>query len=605
VPPTSSMPRFGSWLSGCTAVLWLSTALASAEATPAATVLAGPWLTWTGRDYQIALLVDGPAAALDAVRLVRGDLPPQPSSENHPLPQGGTILSWTAPAPQNSARQNADPQPFTITLSPSRTRSGSVPPIPVDEAAATLAVVGTGAWPDAAHLERLGVALGAPIQAVLVLDALDLPQRIGSGGWEGHLPLIVLGTTPAALGPWLGSATGWFPNGLRWGALGLPVADDPQAAARALGQHKNLWTVPCAPASPWDPALIARPERRNPAALLPLIRLAHGLAVPLILGGGSLAGLLTDPLALSERGELTGRAGGTRFLLVPGLGDGLAEIGQDVAFSFDAPAVTGLAADEDRLLVAVLPRDRAEPTLAQWTSAAPAGAPQPGGPGGGDPAALAELVWAGLPSDPAPSAEALSAARSAAEALALMPHLGLRTLTLSADQWTRLLAAPAGSEQPADWQRALALRLLGDADLRVRVTPRLEQVPDWARRQVIQRMMSDPHEVVAAWLEPVAGGSDPILVRAAIVRAERSTAAADYAVLIERLRRQAAGTVAVDEDPLLQAQLVASVFTSPWLSPTPLRPIARDLAPRVGTLAQAELARFVARHGAERPVRAP
>ena len=599
------MSRFLAHLCRSAAALWLTAALTSAETTPVATVVTGPWLNWTGRGYEVALVVEGTADALAKVRFTTGTTPPQPCLNPRPLIGGGTVLAWNAAAPASTARQRADPQPYSIALSEDRQRTGLLPPTPLQEAEVAIAIAGTSAWPNAHGLERLSHTLGTPIQAVLVLDALDLPKRLGQGGWESSLPIIVLGNLPRSLSPWLGTGQGYFPTGLSWGALGLPVAEDPQSAARALGMHKSLWTVPCAPSTPWDPALIAPRDRSDQVALIPLVRLAYGLSLPLILGGGSLSGLLTDPLALTESGDVVGRAGGTRFLLVPGLGDGLAHIGPDLAIPFDMPALTGLAADEDRLTLAVLPKDREEATVATWQASPAATAPLPGGPGGGDPVALTAILKAGLPADPAPGPEAVVAAEAAADALALLPYRTLRTVSLTPQHWQQLLAPAVGSEQSAPWQRRLVSRMLGDGDIRARFAPRLAMVPDWARRHVIQRLMSDPHEVVATWLDAVAGGADPVPVRAAILRAQRSTKPEDYAVLVERLRRQAAGTVAVDLDPVLQSQLIAAVFTSPWLSPTPLRPIARDLAPRVGALAQAELARFTARQGAERPITSP
>ena len=62
-----------------------------------------------------------------------------------------------------------------------------------------------------------------------------------------------------------------------------------------------------------------------------------------------------------------------------------------------------------------------------------------------------------------------------------------------------------------------------------------------------------------------------------------------------------AGTLPVDEDPIIQSRLASAVFDAPTLSPTPLRPIARQLLPRLSPLGAKPVSRFLERVGMYRP----
>ena len=70
-------------------------------------------------------------------------------------------------------------------------------------------------------------------------------------------------------------------------------------------------------------------------------------------------------------------------------------------------------------------------------------------------------------------------------------------------------------------------------------------------------------------------------------------------ILIQRLRMQAAGELAMDEGPLQHA-ICHAIFDSPYLSPTPLRELAVQLIDRVPSLAQMPIRRFLALHGEKR-----
>jgi hypothetical protein len=94
---------------------------------------------------------------------------------------------------------------------------------------------------------------------------------------------------------------------------------------------------------------------------------------------------------------------------------------------------------------------------------------------------------------------------------------------------------------------------------------------------------------------------DPDLLRAVITACERNTDHLLAHLLLERLRNQAAGSVPLEHDPLLQHRLLCVVFESPHLSPTPLRQIALTLRDKVDALSRGPIERFLARVGEKRP----
>ena len=87
------------------------------------------------------------------------------------------------------------------------------------------------------------------------------------------------------------------------------------------------------------------------------------------------------------------------------------------------------------------------------------------------------------------------------------------------------------------------------------------------------------------------------MVRALLAHVEQGGAHVILDVLVERLTAQAAGRIPVDEDPMLQSRLATAVFDAATLSPTPLRPIARELEKKFAPLAQKPVTRFLERVG--------
>ena len=134
----------------------------------------------------------------------------------------------------------------------------------------------------------------------------------------------------------------------------------------------------------------------------------------------------------------------------------------------------------------------------------------------------------------------------------------------------------------------------------------LHRLPDWLQRDALLRWMAEPDAPAHAWVRVAGNTADTHIVRALLAQveedAERSGTHVVLKVLVERLTSQAAGRIPVDEDPMLQSRLATAVFDAATLSPTPLRPIARELEKKFSPLGQKPVSRFLERVGRFRPV---
>lgn len=130
---------------------------------------------------------------------------------------------------------------------------------------------------------------------------------------------------------------------------------------------------------------------------------------------------------------------------------------------------------------------------------------------------------------------------------------------------------------------------------------RLHEVPvAWQRAAVLAFLEADLPLDDDDFAAVVAALRDPASLR---LLANRSHQAEEWrlaAMLRDRLRAQLAGELPWDEDPLLQHRLMSAIFASVYLSPTPLRPVARQARDRLAPLARQVVERFFQRHGEQR-----
>lgn len=547
---------------------------------------AGPWMQIDERglvSVVIRLLppVDGQSLAQVQPWIGKAKLPVPVVTRVVPVSggmlAGHVVASWTLPPlTSGTVRLGADLHAPSVIV--------PAPPAPGD--AVCIAVTGSSAWPSADALEAAGKRVQTPISAVLVLGTAAA-GRVGSGGWESRIPLlvrldpspVVVETEPltqAILGQTSGVAD------LTWGCLGLPSLLAGPEVAVALARRPRAWNVLLDPAARWDLALRALPERGDPGVLRTPIGIARMLDVPFICAGGSPAGFVSEPLGTDAGGALQVATNGVRYLAATPAGDGVRSLDRFTALGMLGQEPTLICADAETLTVVIdggwQLHWRHEATVDE------------SGPGRGDVVKLA-TAWR--------TAHAEAEAKPPTDIPPAGPDpllLWVPRKSLAIAEWN-LLELYALAASTAESDHLLARRLVADPWFVGDEEILLRRLPDWLRRDALLRWMAEPDALGHAWVRVAGTTEDPLLVRALLANVEHGGAQILLEVLVERLTAQAAGTIPVDEDPMLQSRLTAAVFDASTLSPTPLRAIARDLEPRLSPLGRQPVTRFLERVG--------
>ncbi len=450
---------------------------------------------------------------------------------------------------------------------------------PAADAPARIALASGRAWPDRAALATLGKALGGEPQLVLALGP-DVPVRLGSGGWEAEVPIVVVAPPDPTLEACTDSAATAWRHGLRVGLLGLPASPDRGRADLALARDLSPWLVYLDAPAGWDPA-IGQSHASDSRDLGVLLAACQRLKVPLALGAGR-AGLVSEPLTMQEGGSVVIAPGGVRYVLpVPADDDGLGRLPAAAALALEQPLLAGLTATLAELRLVLLRPN--------------------------DPDAV-QVVWRRTEEPPEPVAALV---RSVVNAESLeTPAMRQAILT-----WTWLTRRELSGNMPTAEQiarlrdeggaqgRALARRLtlIAAEDPAIAAIPG-DADPLAARDLLLWRLATVRGAEAASWRSQAAATTDPLLLRALLADLSRDPAHTVLPVLVERLSLQAAGTLPLDPDPIDQHRLCAAVFDDVRLSPTPLRPLAVKLRDMVAPLARGPIDRFIKRHGEMRPV---
>jgi hypothetical protein len=128
-------------------------------------------------------------------------------------------------------------------------------------------------------------------------------------------------------------------------------------------------------------------------------------------------------------------------------------------------------------------------------------------------------------------------------------------------------------------------------------------LPDEIAREILLRRLGGAVDLGDPVLrEVLARSTDAIVVGALIAEIEQDPTSSLLPCLVERSRRIAAGRVPMDRDPIVQHRLVTAIFASPYLSPTPLRPIAVGMRDKLDPRSRGPVTRFLERHGEDRPL---
>lgn len=550
------------------AVLALAAALAGGEAR----LIRGPWWWHDAAGApRVAVAVRGAPAVPGEVSI--DGQPVAVDAVRHPCPDPGDgtdgIVVLRLPPGTRGELQ--------LTLA-GRTLSATLAPPPARDAAPVrMAVLAPHAWPDAEAWQRLTEALGGPPQLALVLGR-GAPARLGSGGWEGAVPLAIVAEDEPALAAVSDGEHQRWRRGLGLGILGLPAAEERTQAHLALARDLSPWLVYLDVPAAWDPAL-SRPRPGRAADLAPLIAACQQLRAPLILAAGGV-GLVSEPLSAKPGEGLKVQADGVRYVLpCPAEHEGLAALPPEIAVVLPAPLLAGLEATLGRLRLVFSAADG--PLELVWERE-----PGPRPP----PAALAQqLAAAGELLEPEAQAQIADWLwRAPSELLAELPDPALVARLRDAGGWTgRLLA-----------RRLLRLA----AEQPTYPAPPGEPDPLLRREVLLARLVSHRGKDAKGWQHEAATSPDPWVLRALLHDLARDPERTALPALRERVALQAAGALPLDPDPLDQHRLMHAVFDDLTASPTELRPWALALRGRVDPLARGPLERFLQRHGEQRPV---
>jgi hypothetical protein len=591
------LPAFGLW---CLATaMSLLAAQTSPDATPAPaapTVVSGPWI----------LLGDDGAHRV-GVELV-GEIDPatvQLSVDGRPLPAAvairraqvanraiTTVVELLLPA------STATPAVMVLSVAGNR-RPLSLPATGPGQAS-RVALAGADHWPSRQDLEALGTHLGGAVQ-VVVAYGRDSALRLGSGGWEADLPVILLPqpaqraardaeTGEAIVRARLGTLLDDWPHGTRWGQLGLPAGGDATQVGGAIARSLEPWVVGLCPGSWWELGLLAPRITRDPSGTAPLIALCRQMQVPLLLTLGSGAGWISEPLMVTDH-HLAIAAQGTRVVAATPSGDLMGLLPRWVAAVLDVPAITGLCAEAGSLQLVAVGPSGAETLRVRFrrdASGAIAEEPPTAAVDKGDRTAVRE-AWAA-------NDAAGSAARTAARWWSVRD---LTALHLDAEDLTMVLDLAAQEEDAI----ALLRRLTAVEDLAgTTLLERLGELPVPVARDLFLRRLEHPAGLdPARWSTFIARSADPAVLRAVMRLYQDGGDPLFLDLLIARVRAQAEGTTPLEDDVLLQHRLMTMVFDATSVSPTLLRPLAVALRPKLDGITAGPVVRFIARHAEIRP----
>jgi len=455
---------------------------------------------------------------------------------------------------------------------------------------ARVAVVGAMNYPSRLDMARLAEALHGPIQVAIGLGP-HLAGLIGTGGWEDAIPILFLGTggpdgddpEAAQLGGMIGDARSCWPHGAHVGALGLPCADAAQAG-HAIAEDLSIWQVFVEPHASWNPSLRARADSQ-PLDALPILTLCQHMHVPAIIAGADGAGFVSEPLSI-DHGKLVIGPGGTRYLGATPSGDGLARIPEPIAVAVERPALIGMVADAACLTLVVSAQDGLPPMRLTYLHSDDPAVHLGAGWGGGDAEAL-KKAW--LAAD-AQSAQALDDLGWLAGPLLSGIHFG--------DQETATLLA-AAAQDPSSMR--LLQRLTGIPAIALgSLQSRADSLPPLLLRDLVLRRLGLEQDVDTELRPAAAASSDANLLRALLRAYERSPSQDLSRLLMRRVALQASGALPLEQDAYTEHRLLCALFDSTTISPTPLRPLAKALRPRLDPLGRGPVERFIARHGEER-----
>jgi hypothetical protein len=572
-------------------LLWLFTTLAPAATVEIAPTWCGPWqIARSDGQRQFGLECQASVPPEQEVVLVRAGterrLPLTVSRRE--LRRTGRPLSMVLD--MRIAERDCPPGSYQLSVG-ARRFDLTVGAGAQDGRPARVAVMGCWNYPGRKDLERLGDALGGPVELVVGVGA-GLGEPLGTGGWEADIPLLLLVGAPeeplaeasGRLAGLLADGCAQWPLGAKWGVLGLPCGDR-EHAVHAIAADLSPWQVFIEPQASWNPSLRARSEAQLHEAEQ-LISLCQRMQLPLVLAGAGGAGFISEPLAASN-GRLGIAPGGTRYVGACPAGEGLASLPPEIALAVDQAALIGLVADAQSLAAVLLPLDGDAALHLVYLHGDEHAARLGPGWGGGDGEELKKRWLAGGPE----SDEALDQLGWLSGSLLSAMHIG-------DDELNRLATGAAGDANALRLLRRLSgVTAIADGSMQHRTG----SLPPALTRDLVLRQLGRGPGIGEELIAPAAASGDQQLLRALLRAYERHPGADLERLLDRRIALQAGGVLPLEEDAVIEHRLMVAVFDSTTASPTALRPLAVALRSRLGAALRGPLERFLARHGESRP----
>ena len=446
-----------------------------------------------------------------------------------------------------------------------------IPEHPEVGAAVRVAIAGAGNYPQRAELASTTDKSGLEIQAV-VLVGDGVRERLGSGGWEARVPVMVVADDGE---PW------------RWGVLGIHAGAGAEGLSLATARDLSPWPVGIILRCPWNPGLLAAPTSSSVKSLWQLLSVARRQHAPLLLAEGGRAGWISEPFGVDGQ-QVRVEEGGLRLVSAVPAGEGLAALSDLITEPIDQPALIVLHAVRERLTLELRGLSGGAP-LAKLDFARESGGEVLVGSGFGLPSRI-DATAVQLRDTWLAAGEGASAA---VDALSWLTSRQLAALHLTWLQFDRL--AQQAVIDPASW-RLLRRLIPNDPTVTNLLQQHASELTAVQSRDLALRQLAHPQTLEPqVWRRLIVTGNDPAVLRAVLRAApgDRELLSA----LGERLHLQSTGAQPLESDVLLQHRLVATVFDGEAFTTESLVPLAQALRLRLDELARGPVDRFLVRAG--------
>jgi hypothetical protein len=540
----------------------------------------------------VALRIAGTISAETAAGLLQGGGEVTPQIAAAPT---WSVVSWTWDKP-----------PAQVTLSLAGERWDMMLQARTQRERTRLLLIGAHNWPVASDIIALEKVIGEPFDAV-VLDGWSALAQIGSGGWESNYPVMVIPRCDVAdernsdlimakAQTMSGGVFGHHQRGVQWGFLGLPYVHETQDAPSIIARDLSPWQIVLTDSTFWELGIMSPQLTRTTAHQGSLLSLCRHLEIPLIIPLSGGAGWWSESLVV-ERGAIIPARQGTRvWSATPRAVDYMAFMSPHIIGTLPGQGWCVLSADAQQLQVAWIDRagkidpqmhwrheTNTQPNATSTSQAVLVGVTD-----------LLETYRQAFPTDPAGDVTKVRQARMAISRLSTEEiekmHLSLADIAI-------ILAEATVPEN-----LALLRRLTGITDLAHGLLyENSASLPPEVMRDLLLRQLGSRGDFAPQpWTAYVTSTNDDIVLRALLRARHETNSNGCRSLLVERVRAQANGQLALERDPLLQHRLMTAVFDATDLSPTTLRPLAVAIRGKLSGFTGGPVERFIERHGVVR-----